>query len=80
MLFRSAEKVEQEVRLKRMLREIAFLNNKLKAIFPKTKLRALPPKRVVEIKQEVREKGADELARLESELAAIERELGSNKI
>lgn len=80
------EKIELILRLKRILKEIAFLNTKLKALFPNTKLRALPVKHKAEIrekasaKKHVMRKTTDELAQLESELAAIEKSIGANKI
>ena len=80
------KKVELTAHLKKVLKEIAFLNNKLKALFPKTKLRALPVKKRTEIrakasaKKGTMKKETSELNQLESELAEIEKSLGVKAI
>jgi len=76
-----SKKTELVLHLKRTLKELAFLNSKLKALFPKTKLRALPVKKRAQIeekataKKKVMKKETNELNQLESELAEIERSL-----
>ena len=81
------ERVEQTMNLAKVMKELAFLNNKLKAALPKTSLRALaprkevvaPPKKEKKKKQAPRPSGPPpnlELRKLEQELSKIEDKLG----
>ena len=81
------KKIELMIELRKVIKEIMFLNGKLKTTFPKTSLRALGAEktkfvekgkaRSVKRKQVRAVKEEGELYKLEEELASIEEKLGA---
>lgn len=72
------QKAEYLIELKKIIKEIDFLDSKLKSIFPKTKLRAAPKRKVQEKKtRHTHKKKKTEMDKLEEQLRKIESKLGS---
>lgn len=74
------KKVEYLIELRKIIKEIDFLDSKLKAMFPKTKLRA-SPKREAPAKKGSKKKAAPkkktDMEKLEDQLRTIESKLGT---
>jgi len=81
------DKVEESTKLRKIIKELILLNNKLKGQLPKTKLRNLPKMEISESRMEhpkreqrqnqtkQAQKSKDDLEKLEDELSFIEGKL-----